>query len=93
MKFIYVAKARKILIASSLVTGAKFYHSLCFLADCSLGLQVMLCDGASWSTVVEEGEPVDAAGFGATTSVIGAMILGDGRSTFDGGLSNSSNSG
>ncbi|GJV54456.1 hypothetical protein Tco_1450197 [Tanacetum coccineum] len=50
-------------------------------------------DGASWSTIVEEGEPVDAAGSGATTSVIGAMTSGAGRSTLDGGLSNSSNSG
>ncbi|GKF87865.1 hypothetical protein Tco_0258742 [Tanacetum coccineum] len=50
-------------------------------------------DGASWSTVVEEGEPVDAAGSGATTSVIGSMTLGDRQSTLDGGLSNSSNSG
>ncbi|GKG32481.1 hypothetical protein Tco_0429991, partial [Tanacetum coccineum] len=42
---------------------------------------------------VEEGEPVDAAGFGATTSVIRVMTSGVGRSTLDGGLSNSSNSG
>ncbi|GJS35014.1 hypothetical protein Tco_0533396 [Tanacetum coccineum] len=33
-------------------------------------------DGASWSTVVEEGEPVDAAGSGATTSAIRAMTSG-----------------
>ncbi|GJS58095.1 hypothetical protein Tco_0652879, partial [Tanacetum coccineum] len=50
-------------------------------------------DGASWSTVVEEGEPVDAAGSGATTLAIGAMTSGAGRSTLDGGLSNSSNNG
>nr|GEX55254.1 hypothetical protein [Tanacetum cinerariifolium] len=34
-------------------------------------------DDASWSTVVEEGEPVDAAGSGATTLGIGAMTSGD----------------
>ncbi|GJZ10880.1 hypothetical protein Tco_0545639 [Tanacetum coccineum] len=51
------------------------------------------CDGASWSTVVEEGELVDAAGFGATTLAIRVMTSGAGRSTLDGGLSNSSNSG
>ncbi|GJV83533.1 hypothetical protein Tco_1523431 [Tanacetum coccineum] len=33
-------------------------------------------DGESWSTVVEEGEPVDASGSGATTSAIGAMTSG-----------------
>nr|GEX25875.1 hypothetical protein [Tanacetum cinerariifolium] len=33
----------------------------------------LLADGASWSTVVEEGEPVHAASSGATTSAIGAM--------------------
>ncbi|GJY03086.1 hypothetical protein Tco_0361238 [Tanacetum coccineum] len=54
---------------------------------------LFMCDGASWSTVVEEGEPVDAAGSGATTSAIGAMTLGAGRSTLDERLSNSSNSG
>ncbi|GKF29110.1 hypothetical protein Tco_0095452, partial [Tanacetum coccineum] len=43
-------------------------------------------DGASWSTVVEEGESVDAAGSEATTSAIGAMTLEAGRSTLDGGL-------
>ncbi|GJZ15956.1 hypothetical protein Tco_0551633 [Tanacetum coccineum] len=51
------------------------------------------CDGASWSTVAKEGEPVDAAGAVATTSAIRAMTSGAGRSTLDGGLSNSSNSG
>ncbi|GJW25109.1 hypothetical protein Tco_0038920 [Tanacetum coccineum] len=30
-------------------------------------------DGASWSTIVEEGELVDAAGSRATTSAIGAI--------------------
>ncbi|GJX24475.1 hypothetical protein Tco_0228920 [Tanacetum coccineum] len=49
-------------------------------------------DGASWSTVVQEGEPVDAAGSGATTSLIGAMTSRARRSTLDGGLSNSSSS-
>ncbi|GJS76361.1 hypothetical protein Tco_0726242 [Tanacetum coccineum] len=32
MRFMYVAKARKILIASSLATGAGFYHDLCLHA-------------------------------------------------------------
>nr|GEX97534.1 reverse transcriptase domain-containing protein [Tanacetum cinerariifolium] len=36
-------------------------------------------DGASWSTVVEEGEPVDAAGSRATTSAIGVMTSGAGE--------------
>ncbi|GJS29110.1 hypothetical protein Tco_0489730 [Tanacetum coccineum] len=35
-------------------------------------------DGASWSTVVEEGEPVDTAGTGAATSSIRATTLGAG---------------
>ncbi|GKD22826.1 hypothetical protein Tco_1224529 [Tanacetum coccineum] len=47
---------------------------------------LFMCDGASWSTVVEEGEPVDEAGSGATTSAIGAMTSGAGRSTLDGGV-------
>ncbi|GJY99009.1 putative ribonuclease H-like domain-containing protein [Tanacetum coccineum] len=45
----------------------------------------LLCEGSSWSTVVEEGEPVDAAGSGATTSEIRAITSGAGRSTLDGG--------
>ncbi|GKD75875.1 hypothetical protein Tco_1334157 [Tanacetum coccineum] len=36
------------------------------------------CDGVSWSTIVEEGEPVDAAGSGAATLAIGAMKSGAG---------------
>ncbi|GKF82559.1 hypothetical protein Tco_0244215, partial [Tanacetum coccineum] len=40
-----------------------------------------------------KGEPVDAVGSGATTSAIGAITSGDGRSKLNGGLSNSSNSG
>ncbi|GKD20132.1 hypothetical protein Tco_1221835, partial [Tanacetum coccineum] len=40
---------------------------------------------------VEEGEPVDATGSGATTSAIGVMTSGAGQSTLDGGLSNSNN--
>ncbi|GKF68210.1 hypothetical protein Tco_0197889, partial [Tanacetum coccineum] len=39
---------------------------------------LFMCDGASWSTVVEEGELVDAASFGATTSAIGTMTSGAG---------------
>ncbi|GJR23660.1 hypothetical protein Tco_0972187 [Tanacetum coccineum] len=54
-------------------------------------LEVMV--HASWSIVVEEGEPVDVAGSGATTSTIGEMTLGAGQSTLDRGLSNSSNIG
>ncbi|GKF91045.1 hypothetical protein Tco_0274746, partial [Tanacetum coccineum] len=42
--------------------------------------------GASWSIVVEEGEPVDAESSGATTSAIGAMTSGAGRSTLNGGV-------
>nr|GFD05886.1 hypothetical protein [Tanacetum cinerariifolium] len=38
----------------------------------------LLVDGESWLTVVEEGELVDAAGSGATTSAIGAMTSGAG---------------
>ncbi|GKG35799.1 hypothetical protein Tco_0440953, partial [Tanacetum coccineum] len=36
---------------------------------------LFMCDGASWLTVVEEDEPVDPAGSGATTSAIRAMKL------------------
>ncbi|GJY78583.1 hypothetical protein Tco_0484384 [Tanacetum coccineum] len=36
---------------------------------------ILTCDGASWSTVVEEGELVDAAGSGATTSAIGSHFI------------------
>ncbi|GKD65650.1 hypothetical protein Tco_1307758 [Tanacetum coccineum] len=53
----------------------------------------LLGDDASWSTFVEEGEPVNAAGSGATTLAIRAMTSGAGQSTLDRGLSNSSNSG
>ncbi|GJS50388.1 hypothetical protein Tco_0600509 [Tanacetum coccineum] len=35
-------------------------------------------DGASWSPIIEEGEPVDTAGSGATTSTIRAMNSGAG---------------
>ncbi|GKA46580.1 hypothetical protein Tco_0739463, partial [Tanacetum coccineum] len=38
----------------------------------------LLGHGASWSTVVEEGEPVDTADTGATTSSIGATTSGAG---------------
>nr|GEW24803.1 hypothetical protein [Tanacetum cinerariifolium] len=38
----------------------------------------LLEDGASWSIDVEEGELVDSAGSGATTSTIGAMTSGAG---------------
>nr|GFC78155.1 hypothetical protein [Tanacetum cinerariifolium] len=48
--------------------------------DCVLGeVCELLADGASWSTVVEEGELVDAAGSRATTSAIEAMTVGAGR--------------
>nr|GEV91267.1 hypothetical protein [Tanacetum cinerariifolium] len=43
--------------------------------------------GASWSTVVKEGELVNAASTGVTISTIRAMTLGAGRSTQGGGLS------
>nr|GFC28048.1 hypothetical protein [Tanacetum cinerariifolium] len=41
-------------------------------------------DGASWSTAIVDGELVDVAGSEATTSAIGAMTSGAGRSTLDG---------
>ncbi|GKD88602.1 hypothetical protein Tco_1364109 [Tanacetum coccineum] len=41
-------------------------------------LSLFMCDGTSWSTFVEKGEPVDAAGSRATTSAIGVMTLGAG---------------
>ncbi|GKA87771.1 hypothetical protein Tco_0809535 [Tanacetum coccineum] len=41
-------------------------------------LPYLLGDGASWSTVVEEGEPVDTTGTGAATSLIGATTSGAG---------------
>ncbi|GJR19992.1 hypothetical protein Tco_0968519 [Tanacetum coccineum] len=44
------------------------------------------CDGASWSTIVEEGEPVDKTGSRATTSTIGAMTSGAGQSILGGGV-------
>ncbi|GKC86325.1 hypothetical protein Tco_1142042 [Tanacetum coccineum] len=52
----------------------------------------LLGDGASWLTVVEEGELVDTTGSGTTTSAIRAMTSGAGQSTLGGGVSNSSNS-
>nr|GEU70119.1 hypothetical protein [Tanacetum cinerariifolium] len=51
----------------------------------------LLADGASWSTVVEEGEPVDLAGSGAITLAIGVMTSGTGSLTLGEGLRNSSN--
>nr|GFD34883.1 hypothetical protein [Tanacetum cinerariifolium] len=42
---------------------------------------LFMCAGASWSTVVEEGKPVDAAGSGATALAIREMTSGAGRST------------
>nr|GEU52493.1 retrovirus-related Pol polyprotein from transposon TNT 1-94 [Tanacetum cinerariifolium] len=52
--------------------------------DCVSGkVYELLADGASWSTVVEEGELVDSAGSGATASVIRAMTSGADRSTLD----------
>ncbi|GJR41027.1 hypothetical protein Tco_1216711 [Tanacetum coccineum] len=39
----------------------------------------LLAEGASWSTVVEEGKPVEEAGSGATASTIGAITSGAGR--------------
>nr|GEU72258.1 retrovirus-related Pol polyprotein from transposon TNT 1-94 [Tanacetum cinerariifolium] len=50
-------------------------------------LEKFIGDGASWSIVVEEGEPVDAASTGATTSAIGAMTSRANRSTLGGRLS------
>ncbi|GJT66575.1 hypothetical protein Tco_1018055 [Tanacetum coccineum] len=50
-------------------------------------------DGASWSTFVEEGEPIDTAGTRSTTLAIRAMTSGAGLSILGGGVSNSSNSG
>nr|GEV29622.1 hypothetical protein [Tanacetum cinerariifolium] len=58
--------------------------------DCVLGeVCELLTDGASWSTVVEESEPIDPVGSRATTPAIRAMTLGTGRSTLGGGVSNS----
>nr|GFA16928.1 integrase, catalytic region, zinc finger, CCHC-type, peptidase aspartic, catalytic [Tanacetum cinerariifolium] len=57
------------------------------------GDQNRVGDGASWSTVVEEGESVDSASSRATTSAIRAMTLGARESTLGGGVSNLSNSG
>nr|GEY91065.1 hypothetical protein [Tanacetum cinerariifolium] len=53
----------------------------------------LLGDGASWSTVVKEGESVNSASSRAITSAIRAMTSGDGGTTLGGGVSNSSNSG
>nr|GFA30226.1 hypothetical protein [Tanacetum cinerariifolium] len=49
----------------------------------------LLEDGTSWSTVVEEGKPVDSAGSGATTLAIRAMTSWVGRSTLGGGFGTS----
>nr|GEZ23880.1 hypothetical protein [Tanacetum cinerariifolium] len=43
----------------------------------------LLGDGASLSTVVDEGKPIDAAGSGATILAIGAMTSGAIKSTLD----------
>nr|GEV96706.1 hypothetical protein [Tanacetum cinerariifolium] len=40
----------------------------------------ILGEGASWSTVVEEGEPVDSTCFGGITSARGAITSGAGGS-------------
>nr|GEY27638.1 hypothetical protein [Tanacetum cinerariifolium] len=52
-----------------------------------------IADDACGSTIVEEAEPVNAAGFGATTLAIRVITLGADKSTLGGGISNSSNSG
>ncbi|GKC64277.1 hypothetical protein Tco_1096875, partial [Tanacetum coccineum] len=68
--------------------------SLEMTGDCVSGeVCELLADGASWSTIVEEGEPIDSAGAGASTAAFGAMTSGAGGSILGGGLSNSSNSG
>nr|GEY61094.1 hypothetical protein [Tanacetum cinerariifolium] len=46
----------------------------------------LLGDCAFWSTIVDEGNPVDAASTGATTSAIGVMNLRVGRSTLGEGF-------
>ncbi|GJW76698.1 hypothetical protein Tco_0786727 [Tanacetum coccineum] len=48
---------------------------------------LFMCDGASWLTVVEEGEPVDAAGSGCYLLQHWSSngLQGLGRSTLDGG--------
>ncbi|GKD71048.1 hypothetical protein Tco_1325138 [Tanacetum coccineum] len=53
---------------------------------------LFMCDGASWSAVVEKGEPVDTTGSGATTSAIRAITSRAGQSTLGGGVSNSQTS-
>nr|GEW85585.1 integrase, catalytic region, zinc finger, CCHC-type, peptidase aspartic, catalytic [Tanacetum cinerariifolium] len=52
-----------------------FHQHTCFIRNIE---GVDLFDGASWSTVVEEGKPVDSVGSGATTLAIGAMTSGAG---------------
>ncbi|GKG13932.1 hypothetical protein Tco_0350892, partial [Tanacetum coccineum] len=47
----------------------------------------LLGDGASWSTFVEECEPVNTVGTRATTSSTGAMTSRAGKSTLGGGES------
>nr|GEZ53079.1 hypothetical protein [Tanacetum cinerariifolium] len=53
----------------------------------------LLGDGASWSTIVEEGEPVDSVGSGAITLARGAITSGTRGSTLGVRESNSSNNG
>nr|GEU32601.1 putative reverse transcriptase domain-containing protein [Tanacetum cinerariifolium] len=51
----------------------KYPHLFKMIGDCVSGeVCELLADGAYGSTIVEEGESVDSAGFGATTSAIGA---------------------
>ncbi|GJX07137.1 hypothetical protein Tco_0195069 [Tanacetum coccineum] len=68
-------------------TGLSSSLMIVVLKDGFLGpCLVLLVDGASWSTVVKEGEPVDAAGSGATLQASEAMIQGLDDSTLNGGL-------
>nr|GFA91367.1 hypothetical protein [Tanacetum cinerariifolium] len=69
-------------MSAELVSSHKELSSACtrMIGDWVSGVvSVLLGDDASWSTIIVEGEPVDAAGSGATTLAIGAMTSGVGH--------------
>nr|GFB22932.1 hypothetical protein [Tanacetum cinerariifolium] len=72
MEYGFVSYSKMILEKSSLYEEM---HEVDHHKKCSLRVT---SDGASWSAIVDKGEPVDAAGSGATTSVIGATTSGAG---------------
>ncbi|GJS62583.1 hypothetical protein Tco_0657367 [Tanacetum coccineum] len=64
--------------ASSLALGILLGKEILMRMIGAFGVVCGYWCGASWSTVVEEGKPVDTAGSGATTSAIRVMTSGAG---------------